>query len=150
VLSKTARYALRILGYLSERPGEWTQGDSIAAATGVPANYLSKILNQLRKQQVVDSQKGWGGGFTIAEHAGRVPILEVVELFDGKRPEKECVFDLALCDSEKPCPLHEYWIGISNQFEEMLRQVTISQLGSADFALRFPRRPRATAGKRSH
>ena len=84
MISQTGRYALRILGHLADRTGQWIQGREIAAATGIPANYLAKILNQLRKRGLVSSQKGWGGGFLLRDQALGVPIAEVLELIDGR------------------------------------------------------------------
>lgn len=128
MISQTVKYALRILGHLADHPGEWIQGDQIASATTIPANYLSKILNQLRKRGVVSSQKGWGGGFLLADEALTVPIAEVVELFDGKKTEDTCVFGLGRCDEEEPCPLHNHWESISKSYDAMLNAVTIRDL----------------------
>jgi len=79
MVTQTGKYALRILGYLVDHSGQWVQGRAIATDTGIPANYLSKILNQLRKHGFVESQKGWGGGFLLVEKATRVTIGEVLE-----------------------------------------------------------------------
>jgi len=65
MVSQTGRYALRILGYLADHRGQWIQGSQISSETGIPSNYLSKILNQLRKRRLVLSRKGWGGGFLL-------------------------------------------------------------------------------------
>lgn len=126
--SLTARYALRILGYLAERPGEWVQGREISASTGIPANYLSKILNQLRKKRVVASQKGWGGGFRLEPSAERLPIRHVLEVFDGPSDRQSCAFELRNCDAANPCPLHDHWERVRSDYEEMLSAVTIGGL----------------------
>jgi Rrf2 family protein len=128
MISQTVKYALRILGYLADHPGEWIQGDQIARATSIPSNYLSKILSQLRKRGLVQSQKGWGGGFVLDARALRVPIAEVVELFDGKRVERSCLFGLGSCDPDHPCPLHTYWERISKSYDKMLSVTTIADL----------------------
>ena len=129
MISQTVKYALRILGHLADHPGEWIQGDQIAAATVIPANYLSKILNQLRKRGLVQSQKGWGGGFLLQGHALGVPIREVVELFDGPRETGQCVFELQPCDAEHPCPLHQRWERVRHEYQSMLTTLTIGDLG---------------------
>jgi Rrf2 family protein len=128
VFSQTARYALRILGHLAARPGQWELGRDIARETGVPANYLSKILNQLRKARFVASQKGWGGGFLIDERSRRRPISEVLELFEGPRDTEACVFELRSCDAAKPCPLHHGWDRVRREYEAMLSMVTVGDL----------------------
>lgn len=144
MISQTVKYALRILGYLADHPGEWIQGEQIASSTGIPANYLSKILNQLRKRGIVSSQKGWGGGFFLEEDALTTPIAEVVELFDGKRVQDACVFGLGQCDSEDPCPLHPHWEAISKNYEAMLDAVTLRDLHTVTRRKRKPTLQRPT------
>ena len=110
MLSQTSRYALRILGFLVENQGCRTRGEQIAEATGIPSNYLSKILSQLRKQGIVDSEKGWGGGFELRRDARDIPIRQILQIFDGIDVfrEKKCVFGLASCSADDPCPLHPH------------------------------------------
>jgi len=131
MISQTVKYALRILGFLADHPGEWIQGDQIARATGIPSNYLAKILSQLRKRGLVHSQKGWGGGFVLEARALRMPISEVVELFDGPQG-RSCLFGLPKCDPDHPCPLHGHWERISKTYDRMLASVTISDLKGSE------------------
>ena len=128
MVSQTGKYALRILGYLADHPGQWIQGEQIASQTGIPSNYLSKILNQLRKRGFVLSHKGWGGGFVLNESAGATPISEVLLLFEGTRDDTECIFGLRKCDAENPCPLHSHWEAIQANYKTMLTGTTISDL----------------------
>jgi Rrf2 family transcriptional regulator, iron-sulfur cluster assembly transcription factor len=134
MVSLTGRYALRILGYLADHPGQWVQGSHIAVATGIPSNYLSKILNQLRKGGFVSSQKGWGGGFLLKEEARKTPISMVLNHFDGPRDDQECIFGLRKCDAANPCPLHGHWERIQNSYQEMLTATTIADLKSVRMA----------------
>ncbi len=130
MITQTVRYALQILGYLRVRGKERVRGDEIARATGIPANYLSKILNQLRKAGIVDSRKGWGGGFTLRRDALRRPITDIVTIFEGRsaRGVHECVFGLARCDETQPCPLHPFWERIRGTYDDMLRKTSIGDL----------------------
>ena len=128
MLSQTSRYALNILSYLENRPGQWCRGHKIAEATGVPPNYLSKMLNQLRKRGFVWSRKGWGGGFQLREEARAIPIFSVLEVFDGIQKDAVCIFGLRACDETHPCPLHDHWKPVRKAYEEMLHSVTIADL----------------------
>lgn len=132
MVSRTARYALRILGYLAARPGERIPGEQIAGETGVPANYLSKIMNQLRKQGLVDAEKGWGGGFSLRKRTLRRPVREVLAIIDGAESteRRECLFGLPRCDDENPCPLHPYWERIREVYGEMLSEVRVRDLAT--------------------
>jgi Rrf2 family transcriptional regulator, iron-sulfur cluster assembly transcription factor len=128
MISRTGKYALNILGYLAGHHGDWIQGSQISSDTGIPQNYLSKILNQLRKRGFVLSQKGWGGGFQLREDAAATPILQVLEVFEGERTEGECVFGFRQCDDGDPCSLHSYWESIQSSYRDMLSSVTIADL----------------------
>ena len=132
MLSRTSTYAINILGFLVRSQGERTRAEQIAKGTGIPANYLSKILNQLRKQGLVDAEKGWGGGFELRQEALVRPIRDILEIFDGvdSSGTVECLFGLENCDSENPCPLHSYWERIRDLREDMLDRTTIADLGS--------------------
>lgn len=132
MISQTGRYALNILGYLVRHQGELVRGEVIAEATGVPSNYLSKILNQLRKHGVVDSRKGWHGGFRLRPAAVDRPVRDVLAIIDGEDRTRrtDCVFGLEECDESNPCPLHGYWEAIRGIFTSMLDDARIADLGS--------------------
>ena len=130
MLTRTAQYALQVLGYLTTTSLERARGEEIARATGIPRNYLSKVLNQLRKQGLVHSEKGWGGGFWLCEDAREKPIAEVLEIIEGKGylGDGQCGFRKATCSPERPCPLHPYWGRIRATYEEMLRETHVGDL----------------------
>lgn len=130
MISRTAKYALHILGYLVEHRGQWAAGQEIARTISVPANYLGKILNQLAKGGFVNSRKGWGGGFSINDEALTRNLSEVLEIIEGPAAEekKECVYGLGLCSDDQPCPLHPYWKPIRCAYENMLHTVTVGEL----------------------
>jgi Rrf2 family protein len=129
VFSTTARYALRILGELVRSPESWVTSDQLARGSGIPANYLSKILAQLRKRGIVEAQKGWGGGFRVLPAALDRPIGDVIPIFDGRPAEpRPCIFGQAQCDSEHPCPLHDHWERIREIQDEMTSQIRVRDL----------------------
>ncbi len=132
MVSQTTRYALQILGYLAGRGDDRVPGEEIAEATGIPANYLSKILNQLRKGGMVDSQKGWGGGFALRAEALNRPISEVMAIIEGSDAtlRTDCLFGLPACDCENPCPLHSYWESIRDTYHIMLNEVHVADLAN--------------------
>ncbi len=129
MVTQTARYALRILGYLVDHPGQRVQGREIAAATGIPANYLSKIMSQLRKRGYVDGRKGWGGGFLLRDKAFSAPLAEVLDLFEGTMAaNRRCIFELRDCDAQNPCPLHTHWERVRSEYNGMLSKLSIRDL----------------------
>jgi Rrf2 family protein len=140
MISRTSQYALQILGFLARESGHRSRSEEIARRTGIPANYLGKILNQLRKQGVVDAEKGWGGGFQLRDEAVGRPIEEILAIFDGVASTRpgECAFGQPECDAAHPCPLHPYWERIRDTYREMLTKTTVADLGEKGPPLRLP------------
>jgi Rrf2 family protein len=130
MLSQTSRYALHLLGYLAARPEEQVRGEDIATATGVPATYIPKILNQLRKAGLVDARRGWHGGFRLRQSAFDRPIRDVLVALDGvDAVERDgCAFGLPTCDATNPCPLHDQWEEVRRRFLEMISETRIGDL----------------------
>ena len=131
MVGQTSRYALNILGFLVRSNGSRSRSADIAQSTGIPANYLSKILNQLRKQGIVEAEKGWGGGFQLRQDALDRPIEEILVIFDGvdSTRREDCVFGHSTCNADQPCPLHPYWERIRSVYREMLSTTTVADLG---------------------
>jgi Rrf2 family transcriptional regulator, iron-sulfur cluster assembly transcription factor len=133
LLNKTTQYGLQVLAYLASHPGEKISGKDLAAATGVPWNYLVKILRNLGREGFVSALKGWGGGFSLKPSALKRSIAEVVDALDSSsrvgKASLPCLFGWNRCGDEHPCPLHDRWSEIVRQNEELLNSTTIRMLG---------------------
>ena len=82
MISQTAEYALRAVVCLAREPEARLTTPEIAALTGLPASYLSKVLQGLARAGVIDSQRGSGGGFKLGREAGSISLLEIVSAVD--------------------------------------------------------------------
>jgi Rrf2 family transcriptional regulator, nitric oxide-sensitive transcriptional repressor len=106
MFSKTVEYALRAVAHLAyEAPNPRTT-EQIAEATRVEsATYLSKVLQELARKGVVKSQRGIGGGITLAKPAEKLTILEVVNAVEPIQRIKSCPLGLK-SHGIRLCPLH--------------------------------------------
>lgn len=130
MFSQSAEYALRAVILLAVG-GERRGGRQIAEELDVPANYLSKLLMQLCREGILDSQKGWGGGFELARKPHEIKVSDVVAPFEGSVAPRECILGRDLCSDDAPCPLHSYWKQIKNVYELMTERITIADLAQA-------------------
>src|SRR4029077_6761092 len=88
----------------SEAPAARTT-DQVAKATRVPRAYLSKVLQSLGRAGLVRSQRGIGGGMTLAKPAADLPSLEVVNAVEPIQRIRTCPLGLA-AHGVHLCPLH--------------------------------------------
>ena len=128
MLSQTGIYALRAMGYLAGREiGEPILTQVIAENTGIPKNFLSKILSRLVQGGLIQSIRGRGGGFTLSRPAAGISLEEVVGLFMKLDDFKNCFLGLETCNGG--CGLHDKWQTIATRFEKMLSETTVNQIG---------------------
>jgi Rrf2 family nitric oxide-sensitive transcriptional repressor len=105
VFSQTVEYALRAAVHLASQAPAARTTDQIAAATLVPRAYLSKVLQSLARAGVVQSQRGLGGGMTLAKPPEELTILEVVNAVEPIQRIRTCPLGLA-AHGVHLCPLH--------------------------------------------
>lgn len=102
-------------------------GDQIAKVTQVPAPYLSKVLQPLIKARLVQSQRGLGGGFTLAKAPETITILQVINAVDPIERIETCPLGLDE-HSDTLCPLHKRLDDAVALIEDAFAKTTISEL----------------------
>jgi Rrf2 family nitric oxide-sensitive transcriptional repressor len=106
MFSQTVEYALRAVVHLAYESPDARTTDQIAAATKVPKAYLAKTLHNLVKKGVLRSQRGLGGGMTLAAPPEQLTILDVVNAVEPIRRIVTCPLDLPT-HGVRLCPLHK-------------------------------------------
>lgn len=105
MLSQTSEYALRAMCHLATLPPETAaNSETVANATKVPQGYLSKIMRDLVVAELVTSQRGPNGGFTLARRADKITILDVITAVDPLKRIQKC--PLGNPAHLHLCPLH--------------------------------------------
>lgn len=105
MFSQTMEYALRAVVWLAAHSPEPQTTQQIAAATRVPAGYLSKVLQSLARARLVRSQRGLYGGFVLNRAAEKIRVIEVVNAVDPIQRIETCPLGLQ-SHGEKLCSLH--------------------------------------------
>jgi Rrf2 family protein len=131
-LSQTAEYALRAMAWVAARAtDEPVLTRDLSAGTGIPAQYLAKILRRLVLAGILESRKGRGGGFTLARPADRIRFRDVLSAVDAYPKADRCAFGWGACDSLQPCPLHDSWAGMSERFQAWATGTSLKDLRTA-------------------
>ena len=127
MISKTSEYALRAMVFLAESPGSSNPLQTIAAATQVPSGYLSKVLQQLVRAGLLTSQRGLGGGFSLARPAPELSVYEVVQAVDPLTRILECPLKLPE-HREDLCALHRRLDDVMEMVERSFRLTSLADL----------------------
>ncbi len=60
------------------------QAKEIAAAQGIPEDYLRQLLALLKKAGIVESARGSQGGYVLKRPASEIEVSEVIECLEGR------------------------------------------------------------------
>ncbi len=127
MFSKTVEYALRAVVHLAYHAPLAQTTDQIATATKVRKAYLSKVLQSLRRAGIVRSQRGVGGGMTLAKAPEDLTILEVVNAVERIERINHCPLDLA-SHGVRLCPLHRRMDNALAMVEAAFRSTTLAEI----------------------
>jgi len=127
VLTQTVEYALRALVALAAHPGRSQTNRELAKITKVPGPYLSKVLQMLTKEELVETHRGIRGGFTLSRPARQITILEAVNAVDPIRRITTCPLGLK-AHGKNLCPLHKKMDAALEQMEEAFRSTTLADV----------------------
>jgi Rrf2 family protein len=127
MISQTVEYALRAVVHLAAHAPAARTTEQIAEATRVPAAYLSKVLQCLRRARVVDSRRGIGGGVALAKDPHDLTILEVVNAVEPIQRIRRCPLGLA-AHGVRLCPLHRRLDAALASVEQAFDESTLAEV----------------------
>jgi len=100
-LSKKTQYTLRALYSLARTYGQGpTLIAKLAKEESIPQDFLENILLSLKREGLVDSKKGKGGGYSLAHPPDQVTLGQVVRIIEGPLAPLPCASETAYrkCD----------------------------------------------------
>jgi Rrf2 family protein len=127
MFSQTVEYALRAVVHLAYEAPEARTTAQIAEATKVPRDYLAKILQGLSKKGIVQTQRGVGGGVSLARGADELTILDVVNAVEPLERITTCPLGLA-AHGVRLCPLHKRLDDAMALVETAFKKTTLAEI----------------------
>lgn len=131
MFSKACEYGIRATIYISEQSlrDRKVSLKDVARAIESPEAYTSKILQQLVRNNIINSDKGPTGGFSIDKQVlEKVTLSSIVSAIDGNAIYTGCGLGLKKCNEKKPCPVHNQFKIIRENLKTMLETTTIKAL----------------------
>ena len=135
-LNTRARYAitaiLDVAIHADKKP--ITLGD-ISKRLGISISYLEQLFSKLRKNGLVNSIRGPGGGYQLSRPAAEISISNVIEAID-ESPKLNDVNTEPGSNLNNPdnntsnndgqhCITHDLWAGLSRQIHNFLSDISL-------------------------
>jgi len=148
-LSKKGEYALRALidlGIAAEVGRSLVQIGELAASERLPIQFLEQIMQLLKEEGFVESQRGKFGGYRLARPAARIAVGQVVRVIDGPLAPISCVsqtaYERCSCPDEAHCGLRMLMLDVRNAITSILDRHSLADV--VEVTLRKMRRDGVT------
>jgi Rrf2 family protein len=127
-VSAKVDYALRAVTELAASPPGFVKAERLATAQAIPLKFLENILLELRRAEIVASQRGADGGYRLAKPADEVSLADVIRAVEGPiatvrgaRPEDAEYTGAATA-------LRDVWIELRTSMRGVLEETSLAEL----------------------
>ncbi len=99
----------------------------ISERQGISLSYLEQLFSRLRKQGLVNSVRGPGGGYRLGKCSAKIAVADVISAVNESVDATKCSGD-GNCQDGQQCLTHSLWQGLSQRIEEFLQNITLAEL----------------------
>ena len=133
MFSKACEYGIKASIFIAEQSllDRKVSLKEVAEAIESPSAYTSKILQRLSRSNIINSDKGPTGGFSMNKiELDKVKLSSIVYAIDGDAVYTGCGLGLKKCKENKPCPVHSQFKLIREELKKMLETTTVKTLAT--------------------
>ncbi len=134
MLSKKTKYAIHALTYLAKKdPSQPTLIVEVSKEANVPRKFLETILLELKKNGILGSKMGKGGGYFVRKKPSEIQLSSVIRLFNGPIALLPCASKnyYEVCDEcpdENACGLRFVMEQVRDETLNILENKTIQDI----------------------
>lgn len=99
----------------------------ISERQDISLSYLEQLFARLRKQGVVASVRGPGGGYRLGRDMAEISIAEIINAVDESVDATRCQGKEA-CQGGAQCLTHSLWRDLSDRIASFLNNITLQEL----------------------
>ena len=100
---------------------------AISDRQGISLSYLEQLFAKLRRNDVVSSTRGPGGGYMLTNNVDEVSVSDIILAVDGSCTVVNCD-ETESCSGGYQCLTHDLWQELSNEIRTFLDGITISEI----------------------
>ena len=101
---------------------------SISERQKISLSYLEQLFGKLRRNKIVESVRGPGGGYYLARPGSNISIAEIVTAVDEPLDASNCGGKGNCHGDNHPCLTHDLWMGLNSSILDYLSGITLQSL----------------------
>ncbi|MFZ9544807.1 MAG: Fe-S cluster assembly transcription factor [Hylemonella sp.] len=107
---------------------------AISQRQQISLSYLEQLFGKLRRNDLVESTRGPGGGYTLARHASDITVADIVLSVDEPLDATQCGGKENCLGEAGRCMTHDLWASLNPRMVDFLRSVTLKKLADDQIA----------------
>ncbi len=129
-ISTKGRYALRMLIDLAEHNNDgFIALKDIAERQGISKKYLEQIVPILNKSDILQANRGFQGGYKLAQEPNKYTIGMILRLTEGSLAPVSCLDQNPnQCERSKECVTLPIWQGLNKVINDFLDNITLQDI----------------------
>lgn len=128
-LTTKGRFAVTAMVDLAMRGGKAPVTlASISERQQISLSYLEQLFGKLRRNNIVESVRGPGGGYYLSRPGDKISIAEIVVAVDEPLDATKCGGKGNCLGENQQCLTHDLWMGLNEQIYSYLEEITLQQL----------------------
>ena len=134
MLSKKTKYGIKALTFLGRQEDNTPVAiASISKSENISLKFLESILLTLRKNGILGSKKGKGGGYYLLKSPSEIPMTDIMRILEGPISMVPCVSlnfyeKCADCPDENACAVHNLMMQVRDNTLDVFRNTSLADL----------------------
>lgn len=100
---------------------------AISERQGISLSYLEQLFSKLRRNDIVVSTRGPGGGYSLKTSAEELSVSAIIMAVDESVKMSACGSSED-CQNEHRCLTHDLWQDLSNEIKGFLDGITLAEM----------------------
>ena len=101
---------------------------AISQRQQISLSYLEQLFGKLRRNELVESTRGPGGGYTLARRAADITVADIITSVDEPIDATHCGGKENCQTDGSRCMTHDLWSSLNMRMVEFLNSVTLQKL----------------------
>jgi len=128
ILTTKGRYAVMAMLEMAQSKGDSAMNLlRISESQDIPHNYLEQLFMKLKKNGVVTSIRGPGGGYKLNDAPDKISIQKVVSAVEDDIKVPKCGHNKQ-CTKHIKCTTHYLWKGLENNVVSYLSGISLADV----------------------
>jgi len=129
-LTTKGRYAVTAMLDLSLHDGKGPVSlVEISERQDISLSYLEQLFSKLRRQGLVSSMRGPGGGYSLSRPPGEIAVSSIIMAVDENLDVTNCGNAAGGCsEANKRCLTHNLWMDLSHRIQSFLDDISLQDL----------------------